>query len=260
MTIESQALPKHPSLAFEVLRTLFWAFIIVVCVRSFLWQPFNIPSGSMVETLLPGDYVMVSKYAYGYSRFSFPLGLPLFAGRVFGAEPRRGDIVVFRRPGGDTTDYIKRIVGLPGDRVQMKRGVLQINGRPVALDPLDADAAVPAGEGRRFRETLPEGRSYTIIDRYEAARADNTSEQIVPAGHFFMLGDNRDDSTDSRFAPEGAEGGFLADDHGLGFVPFENIVGRADGIFFSADGSAGLLDFWNWPGAVRWERIFRGLP
>lgn len=260
MTTETHILPRQPSLAFEVLRTLFWAFVIVVCVRSFLWQPFNIPSGSMMETLLPGDYVMVSKYAYGYSRYSFPLGLPLFKGRVFAAEPERGDIVVFRRQGGDTTDYIKRIVGLPGDHIQVKKGVLHINGTPVTLEALDPDKDVPPGEGHRYRETLPEGRSYTIIDRYEASRADNTSEQVVPPGHYFMLGDNRDDSTDSRFAPDGIPGGFLTDEHGLGFIPLENIVGRADGIFFSADGSAGLFDFWNWAGAVRWERIFRGFP
>jgi signal peptidase I len=259
MTVDSASLSKQPSLAFEVLRTLFWAFIIVLGVRSFLWQPFNIPSGSMVETLLPGDYVMVSKYAYGYSRHSFPLALPLFEGRVWAAEPKRGDVVVFRR-NADMTDYIKRIVGLPGDRIQIKKGVLYINGRAVLMDLLESpEGAKRDGEAKRYRETLPEGRSYVVTDRYEAGRADNTAEFTVPAGNYFMLGDNRDDSTDSRFAPDGATGAFLADERGLGFIPFENILGRADSIFFSADGSAGLLDFWNWPAAVRWERIFRGL-
>ena len=261
MTVQSDILPRQPSLFWEVSKTLFYAFLIVTFVRSFLWQPFNIPSASMVDTLLVGDYVWVNKFAYGYSRYSFPFGPPVFEGRVWDARPERGDVAVFKLPRDNSTDYIKRVIGLPGDRIQMKRGVLFINDAAVAMTPQgDVSIDMPDGsvlKAHAFTETLPGGRSHTVLDKYEAGAGDNTGVFIVPEGHYFMMGDNRDDSMDSRFAPEGTDGGFIPDKGGVGFVPYDNLVGRADALFFSADGSAGLLEFWKWPFAVRWERIFR---
>ena len=264
MTIESATpLPRQRSTLFEVVRTLVWAFFLVLIARSFLWQPFNIPSGSMEGTLLIGDYVLVSKYSYGYSRYSFPFGLPPFAGRVWGAEPKRGDVVVFKLPKDNSSDYIKRVIGLPGDRIQMKKGVLHINGTPVAMEPVGKETIETPSRGKvtatRYRETLPEGRSYDVLDTWEAGEGDNTPEITVPAGHYFMMGDNRDDSTDSRYAPAGTSGGFLVNENGVGFVPFDNLVGRADAIFFSADGSAAGWEVWKFPSAIRWERIFRAI-
>ncbi len=251
MTVESPAaLPREPRILAEVAKTLIYALLIVIGVRTFLWQPFNIPSGSMVDTLLVGDYVWVNKYAYGYSRYSLPLGLPLFEGRIFGAEPQRGDIVVFKLPRDNATDYIKRVIGLPGDKVRVRGGVVYVNGEALPqrfVGEVEVDGPFGAKvEAKRYRETLPGGRSHDVIDMYEASAGDNTREYQGPQGHYFMMGDNRDNSTDSR-----------SDD--VGMVPDVNIVGRADAIFFSADGSAGFFEFWKWPAAVRWERIFRSL-
>jgi signal peptidase I len=206
-----------------------------VLFRTFLFQPFNIPAGSMVPTLLVGDYFFVSKYAYGYSHFSLPFSPPLFSGRIFGSEPARGDVVVFRLPKDNSTEYIKRVVGLPGDRIQMKQGLLTINGTPVQRERLadfiggDSCGSDPAARVKHWRETLPNG-----VDCLDNGFYDNTNVYTVPAGHFFMLGDNRDNSTDSRALSA------------VGYVPLENIIGRAGLIFFSvAPGS----------GAVRSERI-----
>ena len=265
MTVESPspALPRPHSLLAEVLKTLIYALAIVLGVRTFLWQPFNIPSASMADTLLVGDYVWVSKYAYGYSRYSLPGGLPLFSGRIWGGEPERGDVVVFKLPKDNATDYIKRVIGLPGDRIQMKKGLLYINGEAVKRELIgDYEAIVPGlmdVRGKRYRETLPGGRTHDIIDRFEASEGDNTREYVVPAGHYFMMGDNRDDSTDSRFAPEGTAPEFITRPDGVGYVPYENLEGRADAIFFSADGTAGFLEVWDWPSAIRWSRIFKAL-
>jgi signal peptidase I len=237
------------SFAVEVLKTVTYAFLIAAVIRTFLFQPFNIPSGSMENTLLVGDYLFVSKFSYGYSKHSFPWSPELFDGRVWSAPPERGDVVVFRLPARPWEDYIKRIVGLPGDRIQMIDGLLHINGAPVKLERVEDwvtkddygyDARVP-----RFRETLPNGVSHYILDADpDKDGADNTQEFVVPAGHYFMMGDNRDHSNDSRMA-----------DSGVGMVPEENIVGRADIIFFSTDGSAKIWEIWNWPGAFRFSRF-----
>ncbi|MBR0847051.1 signal peptidase I [Bradyrhizobium diazoefficiens] len=198
-------------------------------VRFFLYQPFNIPSTSMVPTLMIGDYVFVAKYAYGYSRFSFPFAPSWMSGRVFAAEPERGDVVVFRLPKDTSVDYIKRVVGLPGDRIQMRQGQLILNDRPVTRVPLkelSAGASCGLGAGakvKRWRETLPNGASYVTYDCVDNGYYDNTNVYTVPPGHFFVLGDNRDNSTDSR-----ASGA-------IGFVPMDNLVGKAVRIFWSLD-------------------------
>jgi signal peptidase I len=233
----------------ETVRVVIHALILALIVRVFLFQPFNIPSGSMIPTLLVGDYLFVSKYSYGYSRYSFPFGLNLFSGRVWAAAPQRGDVVVFKLPRDNETDYIKRVIGLPGDEIQMIHGVLHINGN--AVDKAKVDDFVMLGLGTRNRhftrymETLPNGVSYPVLDLVNEGVGDNTEVYKVPEEHFFMMGDNRDNSTDSRFLSE------------VGFVPFENLVGKAQVIFFSIDDDASFWQVWRWPTDVRWDRIFK---
>ncbi len=232
----------------DTLKTLVYAIAIALFVRTFAYEPFNIPSGSMKPTLLVGDYLFVSKFAYGYSQYSLPLGLPLFSGRIFGSLPERGDVAVFKLPSDNSTDYIKRIVGLPGDTVQVINGVLQINGEAVKLEALapfvdDMDGrevAIPM-----YAETLPgSDESHLILDLTERGRLDNTDVFVVPEGHVFAMGDNRDNSLDSRTT-------------NVGFVPIENLIGRADLLMFSVDGSARIWEPWKWPWAIRYNRLFR---
>ncbi|MCF4164383.1 signal peptidase I [Zavarzinia compransoris] len=237
---------------FETVRTVIYAVLIAIVIRSVLFEPFNIPSGSMRPTLEVGDYLFVSKFSYGYSRYSLPFGLDLFDGRIMESMPERGDVVVFRKPSEPDVDYIKRIVGLPGDRIQVTDGVLIINGEPVPRERIeDYIEPQPNGGMRRieqWRETLPNGVSYVTFNTRDNGQADNTGAYEVPAGKYFAMGDNRDDSIDSRFPPEFG---------GVGFVPAENLIGRADLIFFSSDGSAGLFEPWNWFGAIRYERLMQ---
>src|SRR6202040_2193755 len=207
----------------ETGRVIIHALLIALVIRTLLFQPFNIPSGSMKATLLIGDYLFVSKYSYGYSPYPLPLSPPLFSGRILGSEPQRGDVVVFRLPKDDSTDYIKRVIGLPGDRIQMIDGVLYINGTPVKRERVDDfidDENGGAERVRRWRETLPNGVSYLSLDLQDNGFLDNTQEYLVPPGHYFMMGDNRDNSTDSRVLAA------------VGYVPFENLVGKAQIIFF----------------------------
>jgi signal peptidase I len=231
----------------ETVRVIFHALIIALVIRTVLFQPFNIPSGSMKATLLVGDYLFVSKYSYGYSHFSLPFSPPLFSGRVFASPPERGDVVVFRLPKDTSTDYIKRVIGLPGDKIQMIDGVLHINGQPVKRERVDdfieTEEVSRATPVKRWRETLPNGVSYYALDLVENGFADNTQVYSVPAGQYFMMGDNRDNSTDSRFSQ-------------VGTVPFENIVGRAQIIFFSVYEGERAWEFWRWPISVRWSRLF----
>ena len=229
----------------ETVKTIFYALLIALVIRTFLFQPFNIPSASMEGTLLIGDYLFVEKYAYGYSRYSFPFGLMPFSGRVFGSDPTRGDVVVFKYPRDTSTDFIKRVIGLPGDRIQMINDRLYINDRVVPRVRVQDYTEVVDGityHEPQYRETLPNGKSYLTLDRYSDGPADNTDVFVVPAGHYFMMGDNRDNSDDSRGS--------------VGYVPAENLVGKAELLFFSTDGSAHIWEFWKWPWAVRYSRMF----
>jgi signal peptidase I len=254
----------------ETFRFLLKLALFVFILRSFVFAPFSIPSESMLPRLLIGDYLFVSKWNYGYSRWSLPWGLPLIPGRVLPHDPVRGDIVVFRSMGPDDHDVIKRVIGLPGDTIQVTGGQVVLNGKPIPklriadftlpLTPnfdarkcgeafQDVDAAgAPICRYPRFRETLPNGRSYAVIDQATMPMADDTGLYTVPAGNVFLMGDNRDDSADSRFAPP----------MGMGYIPMERIEGKAVVGFFSTDGSASWLLPWTWFSAARWERIGEG--
>src|SRR5438132_9005380 len=228
----------------ETIRVVIHALLIALVIRTFLFQPFNIPSGSMKATLLVGDYLFVSKYSYGYSHYSIPLSPPLFSGRIFGSEPARGDVAVFRLPKDDSVDYVKRVVGLPGDRIQMKEGQLYINGVAVMRERLaDFVGAEPCGSSpvarvKRWRETLPNSVSYETLDCVDNGFYDNTMVYTVPAGHFFLIGDNRDNSTDSRVLSA------------VGYVPLENFIGRVGMIYYSNEPGSGAS-----APAVRSERV-----
>lgn len=232
----------------ETIRTLVYAVLIALGVRTVAYEPFNIPSGSMIPTLLIGDYLFVSKFSYGYSRFSLPLKPPLFSGRIFGSGPERGDVAVFRKPPQDRETFIKRIIGLPGDRIQVRNGVLHINGEAVVRERID-DYVPLDGPDRRpvtqYIETLPNGVNHRIIEELgDNGQLDNTREFTVPDGHYFAMGDNRDRSADSR---------------SNWFVPEENFVGPAKFLFFSVNGNARLLEVWRWPIGIRYGRIFNGI-
>ncbi len=249
----------------EWVKTIVYALILAGLIRTLFFQPFWIPSGSMKDTLLIGDFLFVNKMAYGYSKHSCPFSLCPISGRILAGEPERGDVVVFKHP-VNNTDFIKRLIGLPGDKVQMKNGVLHLNGKPVDLQkdgvfeevygqqgpvgntPRCENGPVREGEictKTKYRETLPNGVSHSVLNIDDGGFADNTKVFTVPAGQYFFMGDNRDNSQDSRFPR--AIGG-------VGFVPFENLVGRADRVMFSSAGRS-ILAFWTW----RSDRYFKAI-
>ncbi|MEH6756716.1 MAG: signal peptidase I [Parasphingorhabdus sp.] len=242
------------------------AFFVVI-LRSFIVSPFNIPSESMQPRLMVGDYLLVAKWPYGYSKYSMPFSIPVIPKRIFANTPEPGDVAVFKAPPGARDDYIKRVIGLPGDIIQVTNGILSINGVVVKHEkigdyihavspnsPCYADYFETTNENGdricrypQYRETLPNGRTYKILDINEASEGDNTQSFVVPDGHMFLMGDNRDRSADSRFPAKEGEA--------IGMVPQENLVGRALVSVFSTDGSAEWIKPWTWFTAARWDRI-----
>ncbi len=241
---------KKSGLFGETVRTVIYAVLLALVIRVFAYEPFSIPSGSMIPTHLIVDYLFVSKFSYGYSRHSLPWSLPIIDGRIMAGQPERGDVVVFKLPADNKTDYIKRVIGLPGDKIQVKGGILHINSKPVKREKVgEFQAPIYAGYNIRvteYVETLPNGVKHRIWEERDDGFDDNTKVYTVPPGRYFMMGDNRDSSRDSRYAE-------------VGFVPFENLIGRAEFLFYSHDDSAEIWEFWNWPGAIRFSRIFNGI-
>jgi signal peptidase I len=244
MSVADKSQKKSGGLG-ETVSVIVQALLLALVIRTFLFQPFSIPSGSMRPTLLEGDYLFVTKWAYGYSKHSLPFSPDLFEGRIWASQPERGDVVVFKFPPNPSLDYIKRVIGLPGDRVQMRSVQLFINGEAVKREKTGEIDNPDITEMNRpvevWRETLPNGVSYDTLDLTPNGIGDDTREFVVPEGHYFMMGDNRDNSTDSRFS--------------VGYVPEDHLVGRANIIFFSIAGGASPLEIWRWPSELRPSRI-----
>jgi signal peptidase I len=238
----------------EAFKTVFYALAIALVLKTVVFQPFTIPSASMEPNLFEGDYLVVTKFTYGWSHHSIPFSPPLFKGRIMDRAPHRGDIVVFKLPRDGHTDYIKRVIGLPGDRIQMKADRLYLNDMPVPRreETVVAGVTGPDEYGRdveHFRETLPGGRSFLTNDFGPGGELDDTPVFVVPAGHYFMMGDNRDNSQDSR----------LPQSVGVGFVPAENLVGKAQIVLGSWGPGMSLFKPWTWVTKARWGRFLHGL-
>ncbi len=247
------SVPKQKETTWDFIKTFVWAIGIAMVFRSFCYEPFHIPSESMLPTLYKGDYIFVSKLSYGYSRYSFPFGTSStfdgFKGRIFATEPMRGDVIVFRLPINPRIDYIKRLVGLPGDRLQVINGLLYINGEQASQHKVkDFQATIEGGGVKfvpRFIEQLPHGPKHPVLDEKPDYEVDNTDEYTVPEGSYFFMGDNRDNSVDSRY---------LAD---VGYVARENLVGRAEIIMVSADPEVSFANIIGWVRNLRYERFFQ---
>ncbi|GIR14238.1 MAG: signal peptidase I [Candidatus Pelagibacterales bacterium] len=232
---------------FGNLKSILIAIFIALLIRSFIFEPFNIPSGSMKPNLLVGDFIFVSKYSYGFSKHSLPFSIPLIPGKIFSNTPERGDVVVFKTPENNRTDYIKRVIGLPGDKIEIKNGIIFINGSEILRkklnDFIDTDNKTSNKRVRMYNEYFF-NKEINILDITDNGIADNTQLFNVPENHFFVMGDNRDNSQDSRFIST------------VGFIPYENLVGKAQFIFFSLE-NARFLQIWKWPNSIRYERIFQ---
>ncbi|MDP3853517.1 signal peptidase I [Phenylobacterium sp.] len=237
----------------EIVKTVAYALLIALFLRVLFFQPFTIPSASMEPTLLEGDYIIVSKFTYGYSRHSIPFSPPLFSGRIMGRTPDRGDIIVFKLPRDGRTDYIKRLIGLPGDRIQMREGKLYLNDKMIPRETLPP-VMIDSGYGftrsvERFKESFPNGKTFVTYDFGPDGEVDKTETFVVPEGHYFFMGDNRDNSLDSRVPAE----------IGVGFVPAENVVGKAQIIMLSWDKEASIFKPWTWVMDARPSRFFQVL-
>ena len=233
---------------FANLKSISIAIFIALIIRSFVAEPFNIPSGSMKPNLLVGDFIFVSKWSYGYSRHSLPFSLPLIPKKIFGSLPNRGDVAVFKTPQDNRTDYIKRVIGLPGDKIKIINGQILINNKTINRkqnkDFIDIDRNYQTKRIRKYTEYL-DNIEIEVLDIMDNGMADNTNLFTVPENHFFVMGDNRDNSQDSRFP-------------NVGYIPLENLVGKAQFIFFSLENSR-FLEIWKWPKAIRFDRIFNDI-
>jgi len=234
----------------ELLKTLMVAGSIAIIFRSIFFEPFNIPSGSMIPTLLVGDYLFVSKYSYGYSKYSFPFGVAPISERIFDKSPKRGDVIVFRKPGDESVDYIKRLIGIPGDIVQVKKGVLHINGKSAnrVKTNIGMMKNIYGVENyfTQYKEQFEDTDFHNIIESSDTDPFDDTIEFKVPKDHYFFMGDNRDNSRDSRTSE-------------VGFVPKRNLIGKAQIIFFSHNNSASFYEFWKWHKSIRFSRIGKAI-
>ncbi len=230
----------------DTIKTVIIAIAIAIVIRTFLFEPFRIPSGSMYPTLYVGDYLFVSKYTYGYSKHSLPFSLPLFEGRIWEDKPQRGDVVVFKFPQDNRTDFIKRIIGMPGEKIKLEKGRVYINGKVLPREKIeDFVLRDHQGNAERFTqyvETLPEGKQHKILEISDYEVADDMPEITIPKDSYFMMGDNRDRSDDSRIS--------------VGFVPEENLVGKARFLFFSHNEEGAWYLPWTWPKKIRWSRLF----